>query len=122
MKSLLFALAFAVMFCVVPVSAQTPAADTELTAAVIVEQNVTFAVVLVRPEAYNDKNFADQLIDSLGPAFGGVPVVLMVQDAQGTPTYYGRSDLSNFLANVPLESMPWKKYILKQQASGEVRR
>lgn len=118
MRSLLFLLACVVLLSAPSVSAQTPAADTELTAAVIIEQNVTFAVVLVKETVFADKSFADQLIDSLEPTFGGIPVVLMVQDAQGTPTYYGRTDLSNFLANVPLEAIPWKKYVLKEQNSG----
>lgn len=118
LKSLLFASVCVILFSVVSVSAQTLPADTELTAAVIIEQNVTFAVVLVKETVFADKSFADQLIGSLEPTFGGIPVVLMVQDAQGTPTYYGRTDLSNFLANVPLEAIPWKKYVLKEQNSG----
>lgn len=80
----------------------------ELTGAVIIEQGITFAVVIVRKEALNDTNFADEIIRSLEPTFGGVPVVLMVQDAQGTPSYYGRKDIAQFMSTVPLENIPWK--------------
>lgn len=89
--------------------------ETEFTAAVIKEQDVTFAVVIVKRAVFDDKKFADGLIDTLGPSFGDIPVVLMAQDAQGTPTYYGRTDISKFLSTVPLDSIPWKQYLLKQQ-------
>jgi hypothetical protein len=39
-----------------------------------------------------------------------VPVVLMAQDYHGTPTYYGRQDIARFMADVPLEAIPWKEY------------
>jgi hypothetical protein len=42
--------------------------------------------------------------------FGGIPTVLMAQDFQGTPTYYGRSDIAEFMASVPLEAVRWKEY------------
>lgn len=87
--------------------------DAQFMGAVIKEQGVTFAVVIVRPETFNDKAFADKLIDTFEPSFGGIPVILMAQDAKGTPTYYGRTDISNFMANVPLENIPWKTYALK---------
>jgi hypothetical protein len=41
-----------------------------------------------------------------------MPVVLMAQDSRGTPTYYGRPDLSRFLANTPLGAIPWRRYTL----------
>lgn len=108
----------AVLFGITPVWAQSPqtqaVAQTEFTGAVIKEQDVTFAIVVVKPYALNDKKFADGLIDALEPSFGGIPVVLMVQDIQGTPTYYGRKDIAEFMAKVPLDSVPWKKYALKQ--------
>ena len=114
MKNLLLVFVCVMFFYVMPVGAQNQSVDTEFTAAVIKEQDVTFAVVLVKGAVFDDKNFADGLIDSLEPSFGGIPVVLMVQDAQGTPTYYGRKDLSEFLSKVPVESLPWQKYVLRQ--------
>ena len=41
-----------------------------------------------------------------------MPVVLMAQDGQGRPTYFGRRDLSQFMANVPLQAVPWKRYTI----------
>jgi hypothetical protein len=114
MRGLLLVFACVVFFSATPVWAQAQGAETELTAAVIIEQNITFAVVLVKSSTLDDKNFADGLIKTLEPSFGGVPVVLMVQDENGTPSYYGRPDIAEFLSKTPLESMPWKKYALRQ--------
>ena len=38
--------------------------------------------------------------------------MLMTQDFNGTPTYYGRSDIAEFMASVPLEAVPWKEYTI----------
>ena len=83
-----------ILFFSAPLWAQTQSAETELTGAVIIEQNVTFAVVVVKRSTLDDKNFADGLITTLEPTFGGIPVVLMVQDIKGTPSYYGRKDIA----------------------------
>jgi hypothetical protein len=78
--------------------------------AVIREQGVTFAVVIVKPQIVQHQPDGNRTINALQPIFPGIPVVLMAQDSRGTPTYYGRRDLVNFLANVPLAAIPWKQY------------
>ncbi len=79
--------------------------------AVIIEQGVTFAVVIVRRYILDNRAEADKIIRALEhEVFPGLPVVLMAQDGAGTPTYYGRQDISRFMAHVPLSSIPWKKY------------
>lgn len=80
--------------------------------AVIREQGVTFAVVVVKRQTLDDQAQAQEVIQQFAPMFGGVPVVLMAQDSRGTPTYFGRRDLSRFLANVPMRAIPWKRYTL----------
>lgn len=40
------------------------------------------------------------------------PVVLMAQDARGTPTYWGRSDLVEYMAEVRVEAIPWQRITL----------
>jgi hypothetical protein len=78
--------------------------------ALIREQGVAFGVVVCRRGLANgDKN---ALMGSVGRIFGGVPVVAMEQDQLGVPTYYGRTDLVRFLASVPMEAIPWKKYTI----------
>ena len=79
-------------------------------AAVIREQGVTFAVVVVKRHVINSGGEAGRAIDAFKPLFPGLPVVLMAQDHRGTPTYYGRRDIARFMAEVPLGAIPWKRY------------
>jgi hypothetical protein len=78
--------------------------------AVIREQGVTFAVVVVRPSVLHNSFEASKAIQSFQPVFPGLPIVLMAQDGRGRPTYFGRRDLSKFMANVPLRAVPWRRY------------
>lgn len=78
--------------------------------AVIREQGVTFAVVIVRAHVLNNKSEATRIIRELQPAFSNHPVVLMAQDHRGVPSYYGRPDLVRFMASVSLSRVPWKRY------------
>ena len=56
---------------------------------------------------------AEMLMADLRPRFGGIDVVLMGQDDDGTPHYHGDADLLSLLAEVPIERMPWKAYPLR---------
>ncbi len=78
--------------------------------AVIREQGVTFAVVVVQRHVIDSTSEAGRAIVAFQPFFPGLPVVLMAQDAWGTPTFYGRRDIARFLASVPLSAIPWKRY------------
>ena len=57
----------------------------------------------------DDTGEADLMIADLQPRFG-VPVVLMGQEEDGTPVYYGNEELKERLAAVPVDRMPWKEY------------
>jgi hypothetical protein len=78
--------------------------------AVIREQGVTFAVVIVQKHVIDSSAEASRAIAGFQPVFPGLPVVLMAQDFRGAPTYYGRQDIARFLASLPLEAIPWKQY------------
>ncbi len=78
--------------------------------AVIKEQGVTFAVVIVKPHVVSNSSEAHDAIASFQPLFPGVPVVLMAQDSRGKPTYYGRRDIAKFMARVPVSAVRWKEY------------
>ena len=80
--------------------------------AVIREQGQTFAVVVVSVHVIESRSTAAEAIASFNPVFPGMPVVLMAQDSAGRPTYYGRQDISQFLANVPMRAIPWRNYTL----------
>ena len=79
--------------------------------AVITEQGVTFAIVIVKPSLLDTPGERDEAIAAFSAElFEGLPVVLMAQDYEGTPTYYGRRDLSAFMADVPVEAVPWQRF------------
>ena len=80
--------------------------------ALIREQGVTFAIVIVKRHIIDSTTEANNAIRSFSPIFGGVPLVLMAQDSRGVPSYYGRRDIVNYLANVPISAIPWKQYNL----------
>lgn len=80
--------------------------------AVIREQGVTFAVVVVKEHVVNNSFEADRAIGAFRSAFPGLPIVLMAQDYRGVPTYYGRRDLSQFMAGVPMECVPWAEFTI----------
>ena len=49
---------------------------------------------------------ANMAIEDLQPYFGGVPVVLMAQKDDGSPSYYGEGRLVEILVNVQIDKMP----------------
>lgn len=79
--------------------------------AVVREQGVEFAIVVVKPQVLDCRSEGEQMITAWRARFG-VPVVLMAQDSRGTPTYFGRTDIVRFLSRVPLRAIPWREYTL----------
>ena len=80
--------------------------------AIVREQNLKFAVIIVKKHVVDNRIEANSAIRSFGSVFPGMPVVLMAQDSRGRASYYGRSDISQFLARVPVNAIPWKRYTL----------
>ena len=78
--------------------------------AVIREQGVTFGIVVVKGSALNDPSRRDRLVAEASRVFGGIPTILMAQQADGRTRYYGRQDIVRFMSKVPLGSVPWKRY------------
>jgi len=78
--------------------------------AVIKEQGVTFAIVVVKRHVLQDSRQREEARAGFAPLFPGLPVILMAQDARGVPSYHGRKDIVGFLANVPMAAIPWKEY------------
>ncbi|MGA2617111.1 MAG: hypothetical protein ABSF26_05830 [Thermoguttaceae bacterium] len=84
----------------------------QIDAALVREQNVEFAVVVVRHGIIDNTFEANRAQTSFAPAFGFVPVVLMEQDHRGVPRYYGRPDIVDFLASIDFRRLPWAKWSL----------
>jgi hypothetical protein len=81
----------------------------QVDAAVIKEQGLTFAVVVVKPSAIARPD-RDALVKQYGAIWDGVPVVLFAQDSRGGGRFYGRSDLVRFLKDTPVSALPWKRW------------
>jgi hypothetical protein len=88
-----------------------PVAGQQVTAAAISMAETRFIVVLVGLTTTSGPGEADLVIADMQRRFG-VPVVLMGQEEDGTPIYYGNEDLKDSLAAVPVDRLPWKEYTL----------
>lgn len=79
--------------------------------ALIKEQGVCFAIVVVKPNVLNSPS-KESVRNSFIPYFGKVPIILMAQNSRGIPTYDGQRDIVNFLVNVHPAQIPWKHYTI----------
>jgi hypothetical protein len=84
--------------------------------AVIEQDGVTFGIAVVQGSVLSTSGDRDAAVLEFSQAFGGIPTVLMAQDGRGIPTYYGRTDIVDFLASVPMEAIPWQHYTLRRVA------
>lgn len=81
--------------------------------ALVKEQCVTFAIVIVQPYVLNNSLEAQKIRKAMVQVFpAGIPIILMAQDSKGIPTYQGRKDIVNFLANIDPRRIPWKRYTI----------
>ena len=78
--------------------------------ALVKEQGVNFAIVIVKSFVLQSTFEANKARQSFASLFPGLPIILMAQDGSGRPTYQGRTDIVNFLVNVPMSVIPWKEY------------
>ena len=83
---------------------------SKFTGAVILEQGVTFAIVLVKRSATATQHTANETRAAFQPYFPQLPIVLATQDARGRFEYQGRRDLVRFLAALHPSQIPWKDY------------
>jgi hypothetical protein len=91
-------------------AAAKPGTGPAVHAAAIALQGRRFLVALTALSVVQRAGEADMLAADLRARFGGVDVVLMGQDDDGTPHYHGAADLLELLADLPVDQMPWKVY------------
>jgi hypothetical protein len=77
--------------------------------AVIKEQGVKFAIVIVKKHVVDSQSESINAINGFSRFFPGMPIVLMAQDSRGIPKYRGRNDIVKFLANTHPARIPWKE-------------
>ena len=78
--------------------------------ALLREQGVEFAIVIVKKGVLDNGSTAHDAIEGFSPVFPGLPIVLMAQDSRGTPYYRGRSDIVRFLSHVHPGRIPWQRF------------
>jgi len=84
----------------------------QIDGAIVREQGVTFAIVIVKPHVIQTQASADEARRSFATIadFAGLPIILAAQDSRGTFTYQGRHDIVKFLASIAASRIPWKHY------------
>jgi hypothetical protein len=88
-----------------------PTAPLKVTAAAISMAEMKFVIVLVDLTTASAPGEADLVVADMQSRFG-VPVLLMGQEEDGTPVYYGSEALKDRVAAVPVDRLPWKEYTL----------
>lgn len=78
--------------------------------ALIKEQGINFAIVVVKPSVLDFGTQRDEARQFFSKYFPSVPIILMAQNSRGVPTYQGRQDIVRFLANINPSRIPFKKY------------
>nr|WP_297274207.1 hypothetical protein [uncultured Agathobaculum sp.] len=78
--------------------------------ALIKEQGVTFAIVVVNRSALQSPMTREQMQLFGHQVFGAIPIVLAAEGLGGTMKYWGRKDIVAFLSQVPVSLIPWKQY------------
>jgi len=84
----------------------------QIEGAVVKVKNGTFAIVAVKPRVFQSKSELHKATNAYRHVFPGMPVVLMSQDSQGKPAWFGQKNIVTFLAKVDLRSIPWRRYII----------
>lgn len=78
--------------------------------AVINEQGITFVVAAVKKQIMDNQQELSTALDGFHGVFAGMPVILMAQNYQGRPIYYGRRDIASFLSRIAVSRIPWRRY------------
>ena len=78
----------------------------QIEGAVLHEQGVNFAVVVVKRHVVDNRTEAQSAIRSFGSIFQGMPILPMAQDSSGCPTYFGRTDIARFMSHVSPSRVP----------------
>ena len=79
-------------------------------AALVKEQGVHFAVVVVKAQVLDNSAECSKVQRGFQAWFPGYNIVLMAQNSRGTPTYYGRPDIVRFLTKTHTSQLPLKRY------------
>lgn len=88
----------------------------DVNSAVLTLDNITFAIVEVRPHILTNERIADSTIYAYRNVFPNMPVVLMAKNRLGKASYYGDENIVARLVRVKSETIPWRKLRVKMVA------
>jgi hypothetical protein len=75
-------------------------------------------LAIVKTDALSDNVKAEGLITALkNQLFGNTRVVLMTQDCEFGPVFYGRADLVRFLETLDVSQIPWAEYTVQEYSA-----
>ena len=80
----------------------------QLTAALVREQNITFAVAIMKDHVLNNPSTENQQIQAVASALGCQLVVLLGE--RNRKLRGNRKDVVDFVASIDPARLPWKKY------------
>jgi len=79
--------------------------------AVVKEQGVTFAIVVVEQLLLKYTNRQMEEVRSrFASYFSNIPVIFMTHNVKGRPMYHGRTDIVVLLVGMDFRKIPWKRY------------
>jgi len=80
--------------------------------AILEEQDVTFAIVTVKPFVMTSRTAANKIRANCSTIrdFQGMPIVLAFQESRNQFIYQGRKDIVNNLTKMDPSEIPWKHY------------
>lgn len=82
----------------------------QLTAALVREQGVTFAVAMVKNHVLNSQSSSDQMVQAVAQALGCPLVVLMGESNRKLRG--NRQDVVKFVSRLHPSQLPWKKWTI----------
>jgi hypothetical protein len=83
----------------------------------IKERGVNCAVVIVPGAVITDEVEADRIITAFQNQVHQGAVVLMAQDFQGSPTFYGRAEIVRFLERTDVTKIRWIEYAITDDSN-----
>lgn len=81
----------------------------KLQAAEITLEGDNFFIAMVSTDLVKCSGEADMFIADLETRYSNAAVVLVAQDENGSPTYYGHADLIRRVAPIPIGELPWRE-------------
>lgn len=82
----------------------------QVSGCIIAEQGFTFAIIVVDNTVLNSTVEKEHMQQAGKKIFGNMPIILMAQDSNGTPSFFGKPEIVKTLAKIKPSKLPLKQY------------